>query len=106
MTKLLASHSLSVRREALRKAKEAAKKAHPSKMAFTMTAKLLPAIFSWEELASSRGQGLKSKEGDTRPVLDVSKMTILKGIDKGSIILVNFNTLNYIVFNNDLTELH
>lgn len=78
MTKLLASYSLSVRREALRKAKEAAKKGNPSKMGFTMTAKLLPAIFTWEELASSRGQGLKSKEGDTRPVLDVSKMTILK----------------------------
>lgn len=46
---LLASHSLSVRREALRKAKEAAKKGHPSKMAFTMMAKLLPAIFTWEE---------------------------------------------------------
>lgn len=43
---LLASHSLSVRREALRKAKEAAKKGHPSKMAFTMIAKLLPAIFT------------------------------------------------------------
>eukprot|EP00105_Crassostrea_gigas_P004369 XP_011417565.1 PREDICTED: uncharacterized protein LOC105321076 isoform X2 [Crassostrea gigas] len=78
MTKLLASYSLSVRRESLRKAKEAAKKGNPSKMGFTMTAKLLPAIFTWEELASSRGQGLKSKEGDTRPVLDVSKMTILK----------------------------
>ncbi|XP_061163038.1 mucin-5AC-like [Saccostrea echinata] len=78
MTKLLAHHSLKVRRESLRKAKDAAKKAHPTKMAFTMTAKLLPAIFSWEELASSRGQGIKSKEGDLRPVLDNSKMDVLK----------------------------
>lgn len=79
MTKLLANQSLSIRRESLRKAKEAARKAHPSKMAFVLAAKLLPAIFSWEELSSSRGQGLKSKEGDNRPVLDISKMAILKG---------------------------
>ncbi|XP_062566986.1 uncharacterized protein LOC134229283 isoform X2 [Saccostrea cucullata] len=78
MTRLLSNHPLTVKREALRKAKTAAKKAHPSKMAFTLTAKLLPSIFSCEELALSRGQGLKSKEGDIRPTLDSTKMTVLK----------------------------
>lgn len=80
MTRLLSNHPLTVRRDALRKAKSAAKKVHSSKMAFTLTAKLLPAVFSCEELALSRGQGLKSKDGDKRPVLDVTKMTVLKGI--------------------------
>ncbi|XP_056022461.1 uncharacterized protein LOC125667935 [Ostrea edulis] len=78
MTRLLSNHPLTVRRDALRKAKSAAKKVHSSKMAFTLTAKLLPAVFSCEELALSRGQGLKSKDGDKRPVLDVTKMTVLK----------------------------
>ncbi|XP_061175780.1 uncharacterized protein LOC133184722 [Saccostrea echinata] len=77
MTRLLSNHPLTVKREALRKAKSAARKAH-SKMAFTLTAKLLPAIFSCEEVALSRGQGIKSKDGDTRPTLDSTKMTVLK----------------------------
>lgn len=44
-----------------------------------MVLKLMPLIFATEEMANSRGQGLKpAKDGDLKPVLDAEKMKAIK----------------------------
>ena len=52
-----------------------------AKPAYTLCFKLILGVFSVEELANSRGQGLiKVKEGDYRPVLNQNKCAAIKGI--------------------------
>lgn len=42
--------------------------------------KLMPLLFTTEEMANSRGQGIKpAKQGDTRPPLDINKIQTIKG---------------------------
>ncbi|XP_061165556.1 uncharacterized protein LOC133174446 [Saccostrea echinata] len=63
----------------LRKATTAASHYEGGKAAYTLTSKLAVLIFSTEELAQSRGQGIRdAKKGDIRPVLDHDKLDVLK----------------------------
>lgn len=50
------------------------------KPAYTLTMKLMPGLFTTEEMALSRGQGLLAKKGDLRPALDKDKVLVLKGV--------------------------
>lgn len=69
-----------VNRGKLRKATSSASQCVGGKAAFTLTSKLATLVFSIEELAQSRGQGLrKAKKGDVRPVLNSTKIEVLKG---------------------------
>lgn len=69
-----------VNRGKLRKATSSASQCVGGKAAFTLTSKLAILVFSIEELAQSRGQGLrKAKKGDVRPVLNSTKIEVLKG---------------------------
>lgn len=71
-----------VNRGKLRKATTSASQWKGDKAAFTLTSKLVTLVFSIEELAQSRGQGLReAKKGDIRPVLNCSKVEVLKGKD-------------------------
>lgn len=77
---MLKDSNLEAREDDLRRATTAAERAHPSRSGYILTCKLLPEIFELEELARSRGQGLrKKKEADLRPVLDAQKLGDLKG---------------------------
>lgn len=40
--------------------------------------KLMPGLFTTEEMALSRSQGLLAKKGDLRPALDKDKVLVLK----------------------------
>lgn len=69
-----------VNRGKLRKATTSASQCEGNKAAFTLTSKLATIVFSIEELAQSGGQGLReAKKGDIRPVLNCSKVKVLKG---------------------------
>jgi hypothetical protein len=47
---------------------------------YSLCLKLIPLLFSDEELALSRGQGLaKAKPGDLRPKLSKEKIAVMKG---------------------------
>lgn len=51
---------------------------------YAMVLKLMPLIFATEEMANSRGQGLKpAKDGDLKPVLDAEKMKAIKTYAEG-----------------------
>lgn len=64
------------------KATTSASQCEGDKAAFTLTSKLATLVFSIEELAQSRGQGLReAKKGDIRPVLNCTKIEVLKGKD-------------------------
>ncbi|KAK3092787.1 hypothetical protein FSP39_007213, partial [Pinctada imbricata] len=77
--RLLKDSNLEAWEDDLRRATSAAEKAHPTRSGFVLTCKLIPCIFKLEELAQSRGQGLrKKKEADLRPVLDPTKLGDLK----------------------------
>ena len=77
--KLIDTSDIFVDRKLKRKAVEAAKK-KPTKAAYILMYKLLDRVFSIEELASSRGQGIgRTSTDDVRPVLDKNKMDALKG---------------------------
>lgn len=52
-----------------------------AKPAYTLTMKLMPGLFTTEEMALSRSQGLLAIKGDLRPALDKDKVLVLKGID-------------------------
>ena len=79
--KLLAKYPLRVSSKALRQATKAVFGLPVQKATFKLTSKLLPEIFTVSELASSRGQGLRTKKGvDLRPVLDQHRVQIQKGI--------------------------
>ncbi|KAL3884896.1 hypothetical protein ACJMK2_024995 [Sinanodonta woodiana] len=77
--KLLAFSDIVVRRSELRKATSVAAKAAPKNAACTLASKLLPRLFSWQELAMSRGQGISTKKaGDIRPPLHHARIEVLK----------------------------
>ena len=64
-------------RKIIKKAKRDKKNAHGY-----IVGKLMPLLFSRQEMAGSRGQGLKPSYKDkdsTKPVLNLRKMTALKG---------------------------
>lgn len=51
-----------------------------SRPGYSLSYALIPGVFTVQELASSRGQGLtKPKEGDLRPVLAKDKCDAVKG---------------------------
>lgn len=78
--KLLETSDIMVNRGKLRKATSSASQCVGGKAAFTLTSKLATLVFSIEELAQSRGQGLrKAEKGDVRPVLNSTKIEVLKG---------------------------
>lgn len=79
MEPLLKSHpGVSIRSEALRQAIKLAKKS--GKPGYTLCYNLLPGVFTVEEIASSRGQGLtKPKAGDLRKPLDKERVAAIKG---------------------------
>ena len=76
MVLLINSASVTVLHDHLRNAQQVAQKA--DQKGFTLACKLLPVVFSLEELAQSRGQGIKTKDGDLRQVLDQVKMNVVK----------------------------
>ena len=74
------SSELLVNRGKLRKATTLANQYEGGKAAFTLTSKLAALVFSTEELAQSRGQGIReAKKGDIRPVLNPGKVEVMKG---------------------------
>ena len=50
-----------------------------AKPAYMLTMKLMPGLFSTEEMMPSRGHGLVGKKGVLRPVLSKEKISTLKG---------------------------
>ena len=90
--KLLAKYPLRVSSKALRQATKAVFGLPAPKAIFKLTSKLLPEIFSVSELASSRGQGIRTKKGvDLRPVLDQHRVQILKGISNVFVLSILIN---------------
>jgi len=77
MCKLMENRSLTVEKDLLRTSTRLARKS--SKPGYTLTMKMLPGLFSNEQMAQSKGQGIVSKKDDLRPALDKEKITILKG---------------------------
>ena len=79
MEPLLKSHpGVFIKSETLRHAIRLAKKS--GKPGYTLCYNLLPGVFSIEEIANSRGQGLtKPKMGDFRSPLDKDKVAAIKG---------------------------
>ncbi|XP_069139400.1 integrator complex subunit 3 homolog [Argopecten irradians] len=76
--KLLDAYDICVDRNDLHKAMSAARKSN--RPGYTLCYKLISSVFTMEELAHSRGQGLgKAKPGDIRPALDKTKCSALKG---------------------------
>ncbi|KAL3853846.1 hypothetical protein ACJMK2_017346 [Sinanodonta woodiana] len=49
-----------------------------SRPAYTLTMKLMPELFTNEEISQSRGQGLLAKKDDLRTVLDKEKISTMK----------------------------
>lgn len=77
MVKLMSNSDVMVEASKLKRARQSAFK-HP-KPAYTLMGKLMPCVFSKEEMANSRGQGLgPAKKGDLRPVLDPAKIQLCK----------------------------
>lgn len=76
--KLLESSSIEVDKANLKKASSLAKK--HNNPGYALCLKLIPLLFTYEELALSRGQGLtKAKHGDLRPCLNKEKVQVMKG---------------------------
>lgn len=76
LSKLLGNSNITIDKEVLAVAVRLAKKS--AKPAYTLTMKLMPGLFTTEEMALSRGQGLLAKKGDLRPALDKDKVLVLK----------------------------
>lgn len=76
LSKLLGNSNITIDKEVLAVAVRLAKKS--AKPAYTLTMKLMPGLFTTEEMALSRGQGLLAKKGDLRPALDKDKVSVLK----------------------------
>ncbi|XP_065924464.1 uncharacterized protein [Magallana gigas] len=75
------------------------------KAAFTLTSKLATLVFSIEELAQSRGQGLrKAKKGDVRPVLNSTKIEVLKEYVNAWCVKNGKGELDEKYFNDAITE--
>nr|XP_034329354.1 uncharacterized protein LOC117690139 isoform X1 [Crassostrea gigas] len=114
--KLLETSDIMVNRGKLRKATSSAsqcvggKAAFTSqcvggKAAFTLTSKLAILVFSIEELAQSRGQGLrKAKKGDVRPVLNSTKIEVLKEYVNAWCVKNGKGELDEKYFNDAITE--
>ena len=77
LIKLLGDRPVKIQRDVFTSAVRLAKKS--AKPAYTLMMKLMPGLFSTEEMAQSRGQGLVGKKGDMRPVLSKEKISTLKG---------------------------
>lgn len=79
MEPLLKNHpGVSIRSEVLRQAIKLAKKS--GKPGYTLCYNLLPGVFTLEEIATSRGQGLtKPKAGDLRKPLEKERVAAIKG---------------------------
>jgi len=83
-----------VDQEQLAKACAAARKA--PKPGYKMCYLLLKAVFSMQEIAQSRGQGLtKPKEGDYREPLDKRKVAATKGL----LLLMLSVSIEWYIFN-------
>lgn len=82
MEPLLKNHpGVSIRSEALRQAIKLAKKS--GKPGYTLCYNLLPGVFTVEEIASSRGQGLaKPKAGDLRNLWTKKELLPSKVIER------------------------
>ncbi|KAK3086833.1 hypothetical protein FSP39_024230 [Pinctada imbricata] len=75
--KLMEKSEVTVEKIALKKAISLAKKSQNP--GYALCRKILPLLFTIEEMARSRGQGImKAKEGDFRPALDTEKIQTLK----------------------------
>ncbi|VDI18927.1 Hypothetical predicted protein [Mytilus galloprovincialis] len=75
--KLLENHDHMVKAEELRRITARAKKEKIP--GYYVVIKLMPLLFTTEEMANSRGQGIKpAKQGDTRPPLDINKIQTIK----------------------------
>ncbi|XP_052685241.1 uncharacterized protein LOC128165075 [Crassostrea angulata] len=68
--------NITIDKEVLAVAVRLAKKS--AKPAYTLTMKLMPGLFTTEEMALSRSQGLLAKKGDLRLALDKDKVLVLK----------------------------
>ena len=78
--RLLSSSTIKVDAKILRQATKVALGLPLKKATLQLTSKILMEIFTVEELAASRGQGLRlKKEADLRPVLDSNRLQVLKG---------------------------
>lgn len=76
--KLLESSSIEVDKANLKKASSLAKK--HNNPGYALCLKVIPLLFTDEELALSRGQSLiKAKHGDLRPCLNKEKVQVMKG---------------------------
>nr|XP_034312519.1 uncharacterized protein LOC105338371 [Crassostrea gigas] len=76
LSKLLGNSNITIDKEVLAVAVRLAKKS--AKPAYTLTMKLMPGLFTTEEMALSRSQGLLAIKGDLRPALDKDKVLVLK----------------------------
>ena len=77
----MSKYEVTVGVRSLRLATKAAAMTPPNKAGFKLACKLLPELFTTQELASSKGQGLRNrKEEDLRPALDQHKMQVLRGM--------------------------
>jgi hypothetical protein len=76
----LETSEIRVPKAMLRKTTTSASQNEGGKASYTLTSKLAVLIFNTEELAQSRGQGIRDpKKGDIRPTLDHDKLDVLKG---------------------------
>ena len=76
--RLLENNPIEVNKSSLKKASSMAKK--HTNPGYALCLKIIPLLFSDEELASSRGQGLtKAKPGDLRLCLSKEKIQVMKG---------------------------
>jgi hypothetical protein len=78
----LTKYDVKVNAKTLKQATKAALGLPNSTATFKLTAKVLTELFTPEELAASRGQGLQmKKETDFCPALDSHSLQILKGFE-------------------------
>ncbi|XP_062584606.1 uncharacterized protein LOC134246296 [Saccostrea cucullata] len=101
--RLIESCPIEVDKINLKKASQMAKK--HSNPGYSLCLKLIPLLFSDEELALSRGQGFnKAKPGDIRPTLSKKKIELMKDYVKSWCLKHGFNVPLDSKLNDGVTE--
>lgn len=101
--KLLESSSIEVDKANLKKASSLAKK--HSNPGYALCLKVIPLLFTDEELALSRGQGLiKAKHGDMRPCLNKEKVQVMKDYVQSWCSKNGFSVPSHAKLNDGVTE--
>lgn len=80
MVRLLKKSNIMVNHRQLRKAIRAASDASNDRAGYKLASKVVPLLFTDQELAVSCGQHIRAKKGDCRPSLDPQLLNVLRGL--------------------------